>query len=130
MPIGYQFPFQISTGSVGYFEMTNSVADSVASNLRVLLLTNWGERPMNYNFGCNLREFLFEQSTREDLSQKIADRIIQQVSKWMPNVELTTLYVLLPEDDSSLPPNGLVVKIGFKVIGKNVSGEFDQIVLA
>lgn len=131
MSIGYQFPFQVSSGSVGYFQMTNSELQAVSSNLRVLLLTNRGERPMNFDFGCNLREFLFEQASRDELGQRIADRVIQQVTRWMPFVSLVRLNVLFTEDDSAVPENSMLLKISFKLTSRPDQIEtFTQLVSA
>ena len=115
MPVGYQFPFQVSSGSVGYFQMTQTQLEATKANLKVLILTNRGERPMNFDFGCNLREFLFEQLTRDELGQKIADRIAQQVSLWMPSVSLTNLNVMFSEDESSIAENEARVFLTFKL---------------
>ena len=118
MAVGYHFPFQVSSGSVGYFQMTNTEFDAIRSNIKVLLLTNWGERPMQYNFGCNLREFLFEQLHTEELGQRIADRIIQQMTKWMTFVKLVELNVIFPEDDNTIQQNSIKLKISFSLSSK------------
>lgn len=130
MPVGYSYPFQASSGSVGYFQMTGTQLDAVASNLRVLLLTNRGERPMNFDFGCNLREFLFEQSTRDELGQRVADRVIQQVVRWMPFVTLVTLNVLFTEDDPSVPENAMLLSLTFKLTSRPDQTTLTQLVSA
>lgn len=129
MAIGYHFPFQVSSGSVGYFQMTNTEYDAIRSNIKVLLLTNWGERPMRFDFGCNLREFLFEQMRDEEAEQKIAERIMQQMSKWMPFVTLTKLNVIFPASDNSLPDNSFLISMAFKLTSKPDKVEtFSQVV--
>lgn len=110
MSIGISFPFALATGSLGYFEATSDVVDAIRSNLRSLLLTNWGERVMHYDFGCNMREFLFEPRNAQ-LRGSIAERIKAQVSKWMPFLVLTELFVMFDSDDRSLGENGIKVSI-------------------
>ena len=110
MPIGISYPFALSTGSLGYLEPTNDVVEALKSNVRVLLLTNWGERVMHNDFGCNLREFLFEQKTKA-LRSRIGDRIQSQISKWMPFLNLTGLYVTFSEEDPSIPDPGFRIDL-------------------
>src|SRR6478736_115651 len=110
MSIGFNFPFQAATGSLGYIEVTDDVASAIVANLRSLLLTNWGERVMHVDFGCNLREYLFEQKSRS-LKVRIADRIKTQITKWMPFLNLTGIYLTFSEDDPNVPENGFHIRL-------------------
>ncbi len=118
MPSGFAFPFQVSTGSVGYFHMTTDELTTLQADIHSLISTNWGERPMHFNFGCNLREFLFEQSRGEELKEHISDRIVSQLSLWMPFVSVKTLNIIFPEDDPSIPDNGMGIYIEFFLTNK------------
>lgn len=117
MSIGFNFPFQPSTGSLGYLEVTEDVAAAIRANLRSLLLTNWGERVMHVDFGCNLREFLFEARTRS-LQPRIADRVKSQISRWMPYLTLRVLNVIFSDEDPSLSENGF--RIHLEVVYGNI----------
>ena len=57
--ISIKFPLRKS--SQGAFEGNVETIDAIRDNLRILLLTNHGERPINYDFGCNLRKVLFNE---------------------------------------------------------------------
>ena len=114
MPIGFTLPFLKSTGSLGYLEFTSDEMSAVRSNLKSLLLTNWGERVMHYNFGCNLIEFLFEQPSNSTKS-RIADRITSQVSKWIPYVNIQELNILYNSDDGSVPDQAIAIRIKFNL---------------
>lgn len=110
MPIGIAYPFSQATGSLGYLEVTSDIASAIESNVKSLLATNWGERVMHFDFGCNLIEFIFEPRT-QPLRARIADRVKAQLGKWLPFLSLKGLFVVFPEEDSNIPPNGLGIKL-------------------
>lgn len=118
MGIGFTLPFSKSTSEVGYFETTSTDIDAVKENLKSLLLTNWGERVNHYYFGCNFKEFLFENIHPAELKSRIGERILSQVETWLPFLAIETLNVNLTEDDSNLPENGVGIRIDFKLIAK------------
>src|SRR4051812_49239768 len=99
MSIGLTIPFSKSTGSLGYFQATDDELSAAGENVKSLLLTNWGERPMRYSMGCNFREFLFEPLRDEELRNRIADRIGSQLSTWLPYVVMDELNVLFASED-------------------------------
>lgn len=117
MSIGFTFPFSQSTGSLGYLEPTNDVVSAIESNVRNLLLTNWGERPMHYDFGVNMREFIFEPAT-DELRGRIAERVKQQLAKWMNFLQLVELYIIFDNEQGTVVENGITVKM--KVIYGNI----------
>lgn len=112
MTIGFDFPFAVATGSLGYFSMTNDELSASAVDIKSLLVTNWGERVMHYSFGCNLREFLFEQKTG-DLKSQIADRIISQFDKWLPFIRVSELNILFSDDRPEIPENAIGIAISY-----------------
>lgn len=118
MPFGFALPFSVATGSLGHFEMTNDELSAVRENLKSLLLTNWGERVGHYYLGCNLREYIFEPIEIGELKEKIADRILSQVSTWIPYVGIRNLNVLTSSDDSAIPENSVKLVIDFGIISK------------
>jgi phage baseplate assembly protein W len=57
--INLKFPLRRS--SAGAFETNVTTIAAVTDDLKILILTNFGERPMQYDFGANLRSVVFEQ---------------------------------------------------------------------
>lgn len=110
MSISISFPFALATGSVGYLESNENVVDAIRSNVRSMLLTNWGERPMHFDFGCNFREFLFEPQTTS-LKVSIATRVQSQLAKWMPFLRLQGVFVVFSSEDPSVPDPGFRVRL-------------------
>lgn len=108
MSISVTFPFALSTGSVGYFESTNEIVDALRSDVHSLVATNWGERVMHTDFGCNLRQFLFESKT-VSLKRAIHDRVKSQLSRWLPFINLVGMFVRFSEDDPSVPDPGMQI---------------------
>ncbi|MFA5750413.1 MAG: GPW/gp25 family protein [Candidatus Shapirobacteria bacterium] len=118
MSIGFTLPFAKSTGSIGYFDMTQDEYSAVRENLKSLLLTNWGERVAHYNFGCNLIEFLFENDGSQEMKSRIADRILLQISTWMPFVTVEDLNIVFSDEDDSVPEHAIAIKIKFRLSNK------------
>lgn len=73
---------------------------------------------MHYDFGCNLRQFLFEPRNSQ-LRGSIAERIKTQVSTWMPFLTLTELFITFDADDKTLKENE--IRISIKATFGNVS---------
>ena len=86
------------------FNITYTTQDALKSNLVNWFLTNKGERPLNPDFGGNLRQFLFEQitdSTADDL-----DLLIRSgVERYFPNVVITQLIFGGNPNDNILTVN-------------------------
>jgi len=110
MSISVSFPFALSTGSIGYLESSDSIVEAIKSNVRSLLVTNWGERVMHFDFGCNLREFLFEPMT-SSLKVSIASRVQSQLAKWMPFLRLQGVFVAFSSEDPSVPDPGFRIRL-------------------
>jgi phage baseplate assembly protein W len=68
--------------------MNYSLADQFADNLRNLIMTNWGERLGQYNFGANLRPVTTELSSQDDFDTEAIARIRSAVQTWMPFIDL------------------------------------------
>lgn len=112
--LGPVLPFSYDP-SIGGFVYTNTETAATSENIKSLLITNWGERVMSYNFGCNLIDFLFENNRDDELKEKIANRINFQISAWIPYVEIHTLNITFPEDNPVIPKDAIGVFIGFKI---------------
>lgn len=90
VPISIKMPMKLGENHDGIFAMTYDLRTTIKQNLKNLILTNWGERLMNYRFGCNLKSLTMEFST-EEFDNELAIRIKTGVSRWMSFVELTDM---------------------------------------
>ena len=106
-PIGVGFPLTIGTQNQNFF-----TSQQVHDNLRNLILTMKGERPMNPTFGCDIYYLLFEQLNDDTIQEAAFDAVTSAVSEWMPAVNIRDL-----ELNSRYDENLVIVKIFYSVNG-------------
>ena len=78
------------------YRLNRTLHEVIKQNLKMLVLTSPGERIMNPLFGVGLYNFLFELNTQATRSL-IMERISQQVSKYMPFVNILQIDFTDPE---------------------------------
>lgn len=108
-PIGIKSPLELGDGPDGLLKMTYRVEDAVSDNIRNLILTNKGERLMDYNFGANLKELTFELGS-EETDLEAVTRIRESVSRYFPYVSLETF-----EPFNEFATDNSVAKVGVRV---------------
>ncbi len=74
--------------------------DNIREAIRVLLLTESGERVRRPEFGGDLRRWLFEPNTAAT-RRIIRDRIEQTLSSWEPRIALDSVDVEADPSDES-----------------------------
>ena len=82
----------------GYFATTKTTIDAIKNDIRLLLMTQRGERLFQPFLGMNIRRFLFEQIT-EDTAIEIENDIVDTIETWLPFVELRNIDVDLGDQD-------------------------------
>lgn len=122
--INFKYPFQFGPG--GGFATNSTTVDAVADDLKVLIKTNWGERPIHYDFGANLRALIFNQTG--EVEQQITDAITAAVQKWMPYVNIDSLNVVETENDSTVDYNQVRIDLQFSVGKTGLTGELTLVV--
>jgi phage baseplate assembly protein W len=85
--------------------------DNVRDLIRVILTTEIGERLMREEFGCGLRQYLFEPNTVVT-RQRIEDNITQAIARWEPRVSVEDVTVN-PDDDD---PRHVNIVIQFRLV--------------
>tara|TARA_Y100001973_G_C4942170_1_gene206163 strand:- start:136 stop:540 length:405 start_codon:yes stop_codon:yes gene_type:complete len=86
----------------GAYGINKTFSQMASQNLRMVILTSPGERIMYPEFGVGVRSYLFEQNTSATL-EVIRQRIIQQVSTYLPYIELLSVGVINPPAPGGLP---------------------------
>src|SRR5262245_28655533 len=75
--------------------------DNVRESVRVILLTEPGERLMREEFGCGLRRFLFEPNT-PTTRELIRERVTAAITRWEPRVTVDDVVASASSDDARL----------------------------
>lgn len=91
--------------------------DNVRESIRLILMTEPGERVMREEFGCGLRRFLFEPNT-VTTRQLIGDQISQAIGRWEPRVAVQEVAVEPIDED----PRVVAVTISFRLVATQVLG--------
>ena len=91
--VGISIPF---SGEV-IFNTTFTTQEAIKSNLINWFLTNQGERPLNPEFGGNLRRFIFQQLA-DDTLDFLKEDIQNQLGTFFPSIIIESLEVLGRED--------------------------------
>jgi len=110
--ISPRLPLLIDTG-LGY-QMNITFTQLVLQNLRMLILTNPGERMMEPSFGVGIKKVLFEQNT-EYAKSEIQAKIRRQVADYLPYINIIDISFYDSETNSDLPDNYLSIVITFYI---------------
>ena len=87
----------LRTDEVDGHRLIKTYEDLALQNLKMLVLTNPGERMMDPDFGVGLRKYLFEQNDILTYGQ-IEGKIRNQVLIYLPYIEIYTINFIRPKD--------------------------------
>ena len=88
--LGVDIPMMVGSGAG--FQMNYLSLDQAVANAKNLLITNWGERVMHPEFGCDLRRTLFEFSS-DTVAAGLRKKINTQFSYWLPYIHISEIIV-------------------------------------
>jgi len=92
---GIAFPPRVAAdGSIGF----SAGPDNVRESIRIILMTDPGERVMLPDFGGGLRRFLFEPNT-VPTHRAIEEAITRSIARWEPRVTVSAVEVVPQPDD-------------------------------
>ena len=109
VPLGIKIPY--ARGQRGFFDQTYSDIERAHTNLKMLLMTAKGERPMMPTYGSDLRSLLFNPAETE-YDELLKEAVYDATEKWMPEVIITDVEV---ERNLSTAPNTAILKIKFSI---------------
>ena len=115
LPIGILTPIRISNEN-DFFVMSTEMKDQIKDNSKNLLLTNWGERLLKFDFGANLAPLLYELST-ENGDMEAMRRIKLAVSKWMPYISLEDFVAVEEASEDGLKKIKIMISYSVEKLG-------------
>ena len=114
--------FSLPINAPGVFHPTYTTKEQLKSNLINYFLTNRGERFLNYNFGANLRNIVFEGIVEENLDS-LQKRIQNDLSQWFPNVKINNLNMLTNADQ-----NLIKIELYYSVVNFGIEDNIELII--
>jgi phage baseplate assembly protein W len=111
---GLSFPPRIGAGGRLAW---SSDEDNIRESIRLILLTEPGERLMREDFGCGLRTFLFEPNT-ETTRALIRERAELAIARWERRVRLEDVSVEADPADGRL----ISITIQFRQVASGAQG--------
>ena len=94
------------------FRMLKDIQNVFRQNLKMLLLTNPGERVMDPQYGVGVKRFLF-QNYHENTGPEIETAIRKQPSIYMPSIQIDRLEFQLADVDRNTIAFSLVYSLPY-----------------
>jgi len=95
--LDFSFKQNPNTNDVGIKKDNASIKQSVLN----ILQTNHGERPFNYNFGANLRAYLFENMTNTTAAN-MATSVNVALANSEPRLEVLNTNIQAPQGSNEV----------------------------
>lgn len=101
MPFGYSAQLPLQYNSVdGPYTLLKNINAVGRQNLKMLVLTNPGERIMNPDFGVGISRYIFEQEGFFQTSA-IKNKILSQVERYLSYIKITNIDIMERADLSN-----------------------------
>jgi len=100
----------ITRNDVDGFTMIKDLKSLLNQNLKMIILTNPGERVMDPNFGVGINAYLFE-NFNNSIYTDIRNRILEQVSVYLPVITIDSITF----DGSNEEQNLLGISISYSI---------------
>ena len=100
-----------------FFFQTYVTQDAIRNNLLNFFLTNQTERYLNNQFGANLRAFVFEQISTDNISD-LKENIQSLLSQYFTNIRVDKLDVLESPDN-----NEITVQLYYSIINTGITDQ-------
>jgi len=102
MPYGFSAKLPLTYNSDdGPYALSKTIKEMGQQNLKMLVLTNPGERIMDTNFGVGISRYLFEQSGTFATSD-LENKILEQVSIYLPYIIITDIAMPIQNEDNTI----------------------------
>ncbi|TNH43074.1 GPW/gp25 family protein [Photorhabdus luminescens] len=116
---GWAFPLQFSSQE-GVIMAAG--AEHVRQSMKILFLTEPGERIMREDYGCGLNDYMFENIS-DELMAGIQTRIEERILRYEPRAEMTEIKVNQKTD----LPNTLHIQVKYALRGSEIIQQIEGI---
>ena len=99
----------------GPYDLNTTFDELAKQNLKMLVLTNPGERIMYPDFGVGISRYLFENNTTNTYDS-IRSRLHEQVSIYLPYIQIDHVDFSVRENNPDLYPNSIRLSIFFTIV--------------
>ena len=113
--VGIAIPFN----APAVFFSTYTTQDAIRNNLLNFFLTNQTERYLNNLFGANLRAFIFEQITNNNLDG-LKENIQSLIAQYFTNIRVDSLNILQQPDY-----NEITVDLKYSIINTGITDQVE-----
>lgn len=113
--VGIAIPFN----APAVFFSTYTTQDAIRNNLLNFFLTNQTERYLNNQFGANLRAFIFEQITNDNLNG-LKENIQSLIAQYFTNIRVDSLNILQQPDY-----NEITVDLKYSIINTGITDQVE-----
>jgi len=112
---GIAFPPRVAAdGSIGF----SAGAENIRESIRIILMTDPGERVMLADFGGGLRRFLFEPNTVAT-HRAVEEAITRSIARWEPRVTVGSVEVAPAPDDG----RAAIATIDYTLVATRAQGQ-------
>lgn len=108
---GFHFPIEVDE-TTGRFKMSRE-DENIKESIRLILMTGRGERVMRPEFGCGLKQFVYETMDYGTLI-RMEQEIKEALTLWEPRIEEIEVSVAPSEEQ-----NALMIHISYRVRATN-----------
>lgn len=106
--VGWKFPVKANS-KTGRIE-TSSYRDDIKEAIRIILMTQKGERKMNPDFGCNIYKYMFDIINITTLKQIELD-VEKAIRTWEYRINELEIHA----EESEEVPGRIIVKIAYTI---------------
>ena len=106
----------VSNDTAGKYALTETYNENARQNVRMIVLTEQGEKLTDIDFGCGLRRFLFEQDSIN--LEEIQEQIVEQIEKYASYIDVTNVDVSYSNNQQTLN-----IKIKYVIIPTSTEEE-------
>jgi len=113
-----KLPLEILGGTIDSFE-SNEIQDLIKQNVKMVILTNPGERIMIPEFGVGPLRYLFEQSVSDSFIQ-LEIAIKEQLSRYIPSITVLSVSSEALNDEQRLD-----IRVSYEIDFLNAKDQLD-----